>query len=71
MSSKNILFVCNYGMTRQNTSTVVNKGVKMCCKRATAKIFTVIGLIVEFITSVAKQRVLLSNKIILDNIPSQ
>ena len=46
-------------MTRTKISTVTNKGVKISCKEVTTQLFTVVGLLVEIITSIKNQRVLL------------
>ena len=39
-------------MTRQNMSTVVNKGVNICYKAVMTKLLTVVGLIVELRTEI-------------------
>ena len=40
-----------YGTTRSNMSTVMNEGVKMCCKIVTAKFFAEVDILVETSTS--------------------
>ena len=39
--------------------TVMDKGVKMCCKSATENFFTVVGLIFELITYISKTKIYL------------
>ena len=43
-------------MTRANISTVMNKGVKMCCKSVMANLYTVVSLLAEPITSITKPK---------------
>ena len=43
-------------MARSNMSTVMNKGVEMCCKSFTANLFTVVGLLVEPSTYISKPK---------------
>ena len=45
-----------YGTTRANMSTVMNEGVKMRCEAVTADFFTVVGLLVEPSTAIAKTK---------------
>ena len=45
-----------YGITLANMSTAINKGIKMRCKSVTANFFTVVGLLVENITAIAKPK---------------
>ena len=45
-----------HGTTTENTSRVTNKGIIMCCKSSTFNLLTVVGLLVEPITSVAKPK---------------
>ena len=42
-------------MTRANISTLMNKVIKTSCKSFTANFLTVLGLIVESITSIEKK----------------
>ena len=37
-------------------STVMNEGVKICCKSVTTQVFTVVGLLVELCTAIAKPK---------------
>ena len=48
-----------YGTTRENMTTVINAGVKMHWKAVKTKVFTVVGLLFELGTAVAKPKVYL------------
>ena len=45
-----------YGMKRANMSMVMNEGVNICCKSVTTQVYTVIGLLVELVTYIAKAK---------------
>ena len=45
-----------YGTKRANMSTVMNEGVKTRYKTVTAQVFTVVGISVEFSTSILKSK---------------
>ena len=45
-----------YGTTRANMSTVMNEGVKVCCKATATNFFTVVGLLVELSTATSKTK---------------
>ena len=45
-----------YRTKRANMSTVMNKGVRIHCKAVTTQVFTVLGLLVELVTYIAKSK---------------
>ena len=51
-------------------STVMNEEVKIQCKLVTTNLLTVLGILVELITSIIKKRVILRHTLPLGNLLS-
>ena len=45
-----------YGTTREKMPTVMNEGVRICCKTVTTKVITLVGLLVELGTALSKPK---------------